>query len=65
MNKEDNKKKEISVIIILTTIIIIGCISGCVCSINIQKYNNNSNQEVEQHSKSKMDSTNFNVKELW
>lgn len=55
-NRKRNSRRIIIVAIIITT-----AIGGCVCSINIQKYNTNSNQSVEQRSNTKNDSINMDL----
>ena len=59
---ESNQDRKTNLKIALVAIIAIAALAGsCVCSINIQKYNNNSNQSVEQKSNTKNDSINMDL----
>lgn len=59
---ESSKNRKTNLKIIAVAIIAIAALVGsCVCSINIQKYNTNSNQSIEQKSNTKNDSMNLDL----
>lgn len=59
---ESNQNRKTNLKIMLVAIIAITALAGsCVCSINIQKYNTNSNQNVEQKANTKNDSIKLNM----
>ena len=60
MESNQNRKTNLKIIAVVI-IAIAALIGGCVCSINIQKHNVNSNQSMEQRSNTKNDSINLNL----
>lgn len=62
-NAKNSKEKKLIMLLVMTWILA-ATLGGCVISLNIQKNNNNSEQEVDQNESANQenDSTNFNIK---
>ena len=60
---KSNKERKLIMLLVVTWVLA-ATLGGCVISLNIQKNNNNSNQEVDQNASANQenDSTMFNLK---